>query len=206
MRMFNADGSESEMCGNGIRCVAKYVHDHGIAPRDRVTIETGRGVLTLDLEVEGGKARRIRVDMGPPILRAAEIPTTLPGDPPVNAPLHLLGYDLHLTAASMGNPHVVLYVQEVGNVSGGDDRARPGAPPGLPPARERPLRRGPGAGRGPDADLGARLGRDARLRHRRLRRLRRRGPDRRGPAAACWPTCPAATWSWNGPPTTAPSS
>jgi NAD+ kinase len=73
MRMFNADGSEAEMCGNGVRCVAKYVHDHGIAPKGRVTVETGRGVLTLDLEVEQGKARRVRVDMGPPILRAAEI-------------------------------------------------------------------------------------------------------------------------------------
>jgi len=113
MRMFNADGSESEMCGNGIRCVAKYVHDHGIAPRERLTIETGRGVLTLDLEIQGGKARRVRVDMGPPILRAAEIPTTLPGDPPVNVPLHVLGHDLSLTAVSMGNPHVVLYVRDV---------------------------------------------------------------------------------------------
>src|SRR5581483_4056232 len=68
MRMFNADGSEGEMCGNGVRCVAKYVHDHGIARKDRVTVETGRGILTLDLEVEKGLARRVRVDMGPPIL------------------------------------------------------------------------------------------------------------------------------------------
>src|SRR5918997_6323409 len=58
MRMFNADGSEGEMCGNGVRCVAKYIHDHGIAPQERVTVETGRGVLTLDLEVERGRARR----------------------------------------------------------------------------------------------------------------------------------------------------
>src|SRR5262249_1976802 len=64
MRMFNADGSESEMCGNGVRCVAKYIHDHGIARKPRVTIETGRGVLTLDLEVVEGKARRVTVDMG----------------------------------------------------------------------------------------------------------------------------------------------
>src|SRR4051812_22876549 len=71
MRMFNADGSESEMCGNGVRCVAKYVHDHGIAAKDRVTIETGRGVLTLDLEIKKGKAERVRVDMGAPILRSA---------------------------------------------------------------------------------------------------------------------------------------
>lgn len=113
MRMFNADGSESEMCGNGVRCVAKYVHDHGIAPKPRVTIETGRGVLTLDLEIERGKARRVTVDMGTPILRAAEIPTTLPGDPPVNAPLRVEGYDLAVTAVSMGNPHAVVYVENV---------------------------------------------------------------------------------------------
>src|SRR5438874_2989718 len=79
MRMFNADGSEGEMCGNGVRCVAKYIHDHGIARKERVTVETGRGVLTLDLETERGKVRRVRVDMAPPILRGADIPTTLPG-------------------------------------------------------------------------------------------------------------------------------
>src|SRR3954447_4920792 len=74
MRMFNADGSEGEMCGNGVRCVAKYIYDHRIARKDRVTIETGRGVLRLDLEVEKGKASRVRVDMGAPILGAADIP------------------------------------------------------------------------------------------------------------------------------------
>ena len=88
MRMFNADGSEGEMCGNGVRCVAKYVYDHGLARKDRVTVETGRGVLTLDLEIEGGKVDRVRVDMGAPILKAAEIPTLLPGDPPVERPAH----------------------------------------------------------------------------------------------------------------------
>jgi diaminopimelate epimerase len=113
MRMFNADGSESEMCGNGVRCVAKYIHDHGIAPRRRVTIETGRGVLTLDLEVDGGKVRRVRVDMGAPILQASDIPTTLPGDPPVNVPLTILGERLEVTAVSMGNPHAVVYVADV---------------------------------------------------------------------------------------------
>src|SRR5215475_10925001 len=80
MRMFNADGSESEMCGNGIRCVAKFVHDHGIAPKPQLKIETGRGVLTLDLEVRNGKTERVRVNMGAPILEAVKIPTTLPGD------------------------------------------------------------------------------------------------------------------------------
>ena len=113
MRMFNADGSEGEMCGNGVRCVAKYIHDHGIARKERVTVETGRGVLTLDLEVERGTARRVRVDMGTPILRAGEIPTTLPGDPPVDVPLTIEGRDLRLTAVSMGNPHVVAFVEDV---------------------------------------------------------------------------------------------
>ena len=79
MRMFNADGSEAEMCGNGVRCVAKYVYDHGIAVKPRLAIETGRGVLTLDLDVRDGKVERVTVDMGQPILDADKIPTTLPG-------------------------------------------------------------------------------------------------------------------------------
>src|SRR5882757_3330086 len=74
MRMFNADGSEAEMCGNGIRCVAKFVYDHDIARKPRVTIETGRGVLTLDLMIENNKVARVRVDMGEPILQASDIP------------------------------------------------------------------------------------------------------------------------------------
>ena len=113
MRMFNADGSESEMCGNGVRCVAKYIHDHGITPKGRVAIETGRGVLTLDLEFVGDLVARVRVDMGTPILQSAEIPTTLPGDPPVDVPLTVEGYELKVTAVSMGNPHVVAFVEDV---------------------------------------------------------------------------------------------
>ena len=95
MRMFNADGSEAEMCGNGVRCVAKYVYDHGIVKKPTLTIETGRGVLTLDVEVRGGKVEQVRVDMGEPILDAAKIPTTLPGNPPVNVPLP--GFDFKAT-------------------------------------------------------------------------------------------------------------
>lgn len=115
MRMFNADGSESEMCGNGVRCVAKYVHDHGIARKPRILIETGRGILTLDVEVEGGKAARVRVDMGAPILQASDIPTTLPGDPPVDVPVEVEGHRMAITAVSMGNPHAVAYVDDVAN-------------------------------------------------------------------------------------------
>src|ERR1051325_10785443 len=77
MRMFNADGSEAEMCGNGVRCVAKYVFDHGICAERRLKIETGAGVLTLDVEVPGGRVERVRVDMGEPVLEPGKIPTTL---------------------------------------------------------------------------------------------------------------------------------
>src|SRR5262249_49500659 len=116
MRMYNADGSEAEMCGNGIRCVAKYVYDHGIAQKPVLVIETGRGNLTLDLEIERGKVRRVRVDMGEPILDARRIPTTLPGDPPTNAPLELHGQVYDVTCVSMGNPHCVHYVRDVEQV------------------------------------------------------------------------------------------
>jgi diaminopimelate epimerase len=128
MRMFNADGSESEMCGNGLRCVAKYVHDRGIAVKPRLRLETGRGVLTVDLEVRDGKAERVRVNMGAPILDAARIPTTLSGDPVVNVPLIDLpptlpvgwpaacGLDPRMTCVSMGNPHVVIYCGDAAEV------------------------------------------------------------------------------------------
>lgn len=115
MRMFNADGSEGEMCGNGVRCVAKYVHDHGLARKNRVTVETGRGVLTLDLTVDDGEARLVRVAMGTPILRASEIPTLLPGDPPIEAPMEVDGRTFAVTAVSMGNPHAVIFVDDVAN-------------------------------------------------------------------------------------------
>ena len=113
MRMFNADGSEAEMCGNGLRCVAKYVYDHGIARKEQLTLETGRGILTVDLEVKNGKAQRVRVDLGEPILEAAKIPTTLPGDPPTDAELVVEGEAFKFTCVSMGNPHAVAFVPEI---------------------------------------------------------------------------------------------
>lgn len=109
MRMFNADGSEAEMCGNGIRCVAKYVYDHGIARKPRLAIETGRGVLTVEVEVKADKVSRVRVDMGEPILTAADIPTTLPGNPVVDRGLWVSKARKQVTCVSMGNPHAVLY-------------------------------------------------------------------------------------------------
>jgi diaminopimelate epimerase len=112
MRMFNGDGSEGEMCGNGVRCVAKYIRDHGLVAQDRVTIETGRGVLTLDLEIADDTVRRVRVSMGTPIFDPARIPTRLVGRPPVDAPLQLDGREFAVTAVSMGNPHAVIYVDD----------------------------------------------------------------------------------------------
>lgn len=110
MRIFNADGSEAEMCGNGVRCVAKYVYDHKIARRNPLRIETGRGVLELKLSIAEERVDRVRVDMGEPILEAARIPTTLPGSPVVNAPLEAAGREWAATCVSMGNPHCVIFV------------------------------------------------------------------------------------------------
>lgn len=112
MRMFNADGSEAEMCGNGIRCVAKYVYDHGIKSEPSLKIETGAGILALELETSGGKANRIRVDMGPPILNGPDIPTTFTENPVVNAALRIDGEIFHATCVSMGNPHCVIFVEK----------------------------------------------------------------------------------------------
>jgi len=115
MRMFNNDGSESEMCGNGVRCVAKFVYDHGIAKKTALAIETGRGVLKLELETAGGKCHQVRVDMGEPILVAENIPTTLLGTPPQEVPLVIDGVELKVTCISMGNPHCITFVNEITN-------------------------------------------------------------------------------------------
>ena len=112
MQMFNADGSESEMCGNGIRCVAKYVYDHGICGKESLTIETGAGVLALEVEVVGDQVERVRVDMGEPILDAGEIPTTFERTPVANQVLEVDGQTFEVTCVSMGNPHCVIYVDE----------------------------------------------------------------------------------------------
>jgi diaminopimelate epimerase len=112
--MFNADGSESEMCGNGIRCVAKYVHDSGISRKPSLTIETGAGVLKLELQVRNGNVDQVTVDMGKPRLLAAEIPTTLESadQQVVNHKLEYKGHTLFGTCVSMGNPHCVIFVPE----------------------------------------------------------------------------------------------
>jgi len=110
MRMFNSDGSESEMCGNGIRCVAKYVYDHGICKRTNLKIETGAGVLSLDLLCHNDRVEQVTVDMGEPILESARIPTLLDGSPVVDRTLEIDGTKLQVTCVSMGNPHCVCFV------------------------------------------------------------------------------------------------
>ena len=112
MRMFNADGSESEMCGNGVRCVAKYVYDHGLCRKETLRIETGRGVLTLNLELAGDRVHRVRVNMGEPILQSDRIPTTFPGSPVVDVPIDVGGRQFQVTCVSMGNPHCITFVDE----------------------------------------------------------------------------------------------
>jgi diaminopimelate epimerase len=113
MQMFNADGSEAEMCGNGVRCVAKYLYDHGLVRKASLTVETGRGVLTLDLEISGGTVHRVRVDMGEPILEAARIPTIFAGNPPMNVALPVGEITLRVTCVSMGNPHCIAFVDAI---------------------------------------------------------------------------------------------
>jgi len=113
MRMFNADGSSSEMCGNGIRCVAKYLYDHDIVRRETLRIASGGSVMQLDLSTRGGLVDSVRVDMGQPTLVAEEIPTTLPGNPVADATLALPKQNLTVTCVSMGNPHCVTFVEEL---------------------------------------------------------------------------------------------
>lgn len=113
MRMFNADGSESEMCGNGIRCVAKYVYDHDLSRKDRLRIETGAGILDLTVRLHEGKVSKVTVDMGAPRLEATQIPTTLVESGRVaDHDLEVGGMRLQVTCVSMGNPHCVIFVPE----------------------------------------------------------------------------------------------
>ena len=113
MRMFNADGSEAQMCGNGIRCVAKFVYERDIARRERLNVETLAGVLQLDLFVNAGEVHKVRVKMGEPRLQRAEIPMRgAPGEV-INEPLLIDGTAFEVTALSMGNPHCVVFVEDV---------------------------------------------------------------------------------------------
>ncbi len=113
MRMFNNDGSESEMCGNGIRCVAAYCHDRGLTDKTVITVETGAGVKTLTLALnEKGRTESVRVDMGAPVTDGLLIPSAFAGDPVRMRPLTALGQSWPVTLVSMGNPHAVTFVPD----------------------------------------------------------------------------------------------
>lgn len=109
MRMFNADGSEAQMCGNAIRCVGKYIHDRGLSEKNPLRIETLAGIKTLELTLESGKVRRVRVNMGSPQLDALQIPMALPSGEAVDVPVCALGQRFMLDGVSMGNPHGVIF-------------------------------------------------------------------------------------------------
>ncbi|MGE5607750.1 MAG: diaminopimelate epimerase [Bacillota bacterium] len=122
MRMFNADGSESEMCGNGVRCVAKYSYDHGLTKNNPIRVETGRGVLTLDLSVQAGKVQQVTVQMGQPILELAKIPVDAAKVRMIKDHVYAIadipglpGADT-TTFVSMGNPHAVMFVDDLAKV------------------------------------------------------------------------------------------
>lgn len=113
MEMFNADGSRSEMCGNGIRCVAKYVHDRGLTSREQFSIISGGQVKLMDLTVRDGETTAVRVDMGEPELAARNIPVSADTERAVNAPITVCGKEYRMTCVSMGNPHAVVFMENV---------------------------------------------------------------------------------------------
>ena len=113
MEMYNADGSRGEMCGNGIRCVAKYVYDYGLTDKTQISVETLGGIKYLDLTVEDGKVSLVKVDMGKPELEADLIPIISEREQVIDEPIELDGKEYHMTGVSMGNPHAVIYVDDV---------------------------------------------------------------------------------------------
>lgn len=110
MEMYNADGSRGEMCGNGIRCVAKYVYDYGLTDKTSISVETLAGIKYLDLTVENGKVKLVKVDMGRPELKPSEIPVEASGAQVIDEPIMAGGEEYRMTCVSMGNPHAVVFV------------------------------------------------------------------------------------------------
>lgn len=116
MEMYNADGSRGEMCGNGIRCVAKYVYDYGLTDKTQISVETLGGIKYLDLTVEDGKVVLVKVDMGKPGLKSDLIPIISENEKVIDEPIEVDGQVYHMTGVSMGNPHTVIYVDDVKNL------------------------------------------------------------------------------------------
>lgn len=113
MRMFNADGSEGKMCGNGIRCVAGYAYERGIAPKTEMTVETASGIKKLSLNVDNGKVSGVCVDMGVPSFECADMPAISDMEEFIDMPVEALGRSFDVTCVSMGNPHAVIFVEDV---------------------------------------------------------------------------------------------
>lgn len=113
MDMYNADGSRGAMCGNGIRCVAKYVYDYGLTDKTSISIDTGSGVKYLDLTVEDGRVTMVKVDMGMPELNAGQIPIVSEHPQVLNEAIKVDGNTYYMTGVSMGNPHAVVYLEDV---------------------------------------------------------------------------------------------
>lgn len=116
MNIYNADGSEGMMCGNGIRCVSKYVYDNGMTDKDEITVETRSGIKLIKMNVENGKVVSARVNMGEPILEAEKIPTKFDGKNVIRQKLTIGEKEYEVTCVSMGNPHCIVYVDDVKNI------------------------------------------------------------------------------------------
>lgn len=112
MEMYNADGSEGKMCGNGVRCIAKYVYEYGLTDKNQISIETKGGIKYLDLTIQEGKVVLVRVDMGKAVLTASEIPVELGTKTCINQVLTVAGKEYAITCVSMGNPHAVTFVED----------------------------------------------------------------------------------------------
>jgi diaminopimelate epimerase len=113
MEMYNADGSRSQMCGNGIRCVGKFVYDKGLTNKEHITVVSGGSIKYLDLKVEDGSVSKVRVNMGSPILEPKAIPVCVQGDNALNVPICVKGKEYLMTCVSMGNPHAVIFAKGV---------------------------------------------------------------------------------------------
>ena len=112
MEMYNADGSRGEMCGNGIRCVAKYVYDYGLTDKTSISVETLAGIKYLDLTVEDGKVVLVKVDMGKPMLRPEEVPVVSEKEEVIDEPITVDVQEYRMTCVSMGNPHAVVFIDQ----------------------------------------------------------------------------------------------
>ena len=113
MEMYNADGSRSEMCGNGIRCVGKYVYDYGLTDKTSISVETLAGIKYLDFTIQDGKVKLVKVDMGSPELHPDNIPVVAEGDTVIDESITVDGQEYRMTCVSMGNPHAVVYIDDV---------------------------------------------------------------------------------------------